>query len=147
MPRVRIRVHPYGVDGVPAFGGSFNGVAEPHISPPAPTVRAPVSRGFTVECQTTLKYIDDIEEIIAALGPWSEKGDLARVVWRISQLREASGPAGEVLGTLRIIESGTRALIDTDVGACGGMGALKKSILLNIESLRQMLRDGGKSFS
>jgi hypothetical protein len=100
-----------------------------------------------VECQTTLKYLDDIEETIAALGPWSEKGDLAKVVWLVSQLREASGPAGEVLGTLRIIESGSRALIDTDIGACGGMGALKKNILLNIESLRQLLCSDGKSFS
>jgi hypothetical protein len=100
-----------------------------------------------VECQTTLKYIDDIEEIIAESGPWAEKGDRARLVWLISQLREASGPNGEVLGTLRVIESGARALLDTGVGTCSGLGVLKKSILVNIESLRQLLRDGGKSFS
>ena len=101
-----------------------------------------------MECQTTLKYIDDIEEIIVAFGPWSDREDLGKVVWLISQLREAPGPADEIRETLHILETHARALMATEGGGPqGGFAALKKDMLLNIESLRQVLSRGGKCLS
>jgi hypothetical protein len=101
-----------------------------------------------VDCQTALKFIDDMENAIVAFGSWSDQDNLARVIWLISQLQETLGSAQEVRERLNAIEKYVLILRNEDgPGVYGGLSSVKKNLLANIESLRRLVFRPGECLS